>query len=74
VELAVARIFERVLDVIDARPEDSVSSLGGDSLDVVMIATELQAASGVDVSAQDVEDRTIAELSEWISLAVERSR
>jgi acyl-coenzyme A synthetase/AMP-(fatty) acid ligase len=40
--IEVAKIFESVLDIAGATPEDNVSSLGGDSLQAVRVAVELE--------------------------------
>jgi acyl carrier protein len=45
----VAGIFEKVLGVGDATPEDSLSSLGGDSLQAVEIMAEIEARFGFSV-------------------------
>jgi acyl carrier protein len=46
----VARVFERVLGVGGATPEDNVSTLGGDSLQAVDIVLELERHFGVELS------------------------
>jgi acyl-coenzyme A synthetase/AMP-(fatty) acid ligase/acyl carrier protein len=64
----VVKVFERVLGVEGARPDDDVSSLGGDSLQAVTIATELEERFAVVIS-DDVMDaaRTIQDLARWIA-------
>ena len=64
----VAKVFERVLGVDGAMPDDDVSSLGGDSLQAVTIATELEERFAV-VLSDDVMDtaRTIQDLARWIA-------
>ena len=64
----VVKVFERVLGVEGARPDDDVSSLGGDSLQAITIATELEERFAVVIS-EDVMDaaRTIQDLAQWIA-------
>lgn len=65
---AVAAVFERVLGVEGAMPDDDLSSLGGDSLQAITIAAELEERFAVGIS-EDVMDsaRTIQELAGWIA-------
>ena len=51
----IARVFEAVLDVEAASPEDDIQSLGGDSLQVVDIARELSRRLGVEIPAEAIE-------------------
>jgi acyl-coenzyme A synthetase/AMP-(fatty) acid ligase len=64
----VAKVFERVLGVEGAMPDDGVSSLGGDSLQAITIAAELEERFSV-VITDDVMDtaRTIQDLAWWIA-------
>jgi amino acid adenylation domain-containing protein len=64
----VASAFEAVLGIRGATPEDNLLSLGGDSLQAVGVALELQNRTGVTVP-QEVfaEIRSIRDLAEWIS-------
>jgi len=61
-------IFETVLGDVRATPEDNVSSLGGDSLQAVKVAIELQAHFGVRIP-QDIFEttQTIRELARWLA-------
>ena len=65
---AVAEVFERVLGVEGAMPDDDLSSLGGDSLQAITIATELGERFSVDISEELLDSaRTIQELARWIA-------
>ncbi len=62
------RIFESILGDVGATPEDNVSSLGGDSLQAVQIAAELQYRFGVALPIDIFETaQTIRELARWIA-------
>ncbi|MCI0603014.1 non-ribosomal peptide synthetase [bacterium] len=64
----LAAIFERVLDVSDVSSEDTVFSLGGDSLHASMIAVEIEKAFGFQISPDVVlaTSGTIGGLAAWI--------
>jgi amino acid adenylation domain-containing protein len=64
----VARVFERVLGVSGATADDSIASLGGDSLQVTEIAAELETHFGV-VVADDImaATRSIRDFAMWIA-------
>ena len=65
---AVAKVFEQVLDVTSATPEDNIASLGGDSLQAVDIAAELERCFGVIVSDETMASAlTIRDLAVWIA-------
>lgn len=68
VEAHVAALFERVIEVEDASGEDTVSSLGGDSLHSVLIAAELEMQFGIRVPSETVERGSIDEVASWIRL------
>jgi nonribosomal peptide synthetase DhbF len=61
-------IFESVLGDVRATPEDNVSSLGGDSLQAVKVAIELQTHFGIPIP-QDIFEttQTIRELARWLA-------
>jgi amino acid adenylation domain-containing protein len=64
----VAKVFEHVLEVDGATSEDNVSSLGGDSLQAIEIAAQLEARFGITVSAEAMASaRTIRDLGLWIA-------
>ena len=64
----VARVFEDVLRVTGATAEDSIASLGGDSLQAVEVVIQLQHRLGVTVSFEAFQrSQSIAELTAWIS-------
>jgi amino acid adenylation domain-containing protein len=64
----VVKIFEKVLEVINATPDDNVASLGGDSLQAIEIAAELEFHFAIAIPAQVMESaQTIRELAEWIA-------
>jgi amino acid adenylation domain-containing protein len=64
----VARVFERVLGVSGATAEDTVLSLGGDSLQSVDLVLHLERELGVPVSLEAFQQsQSIGELTQWIS-------
>jgi amino acid adenylation domain-containing protein len=69
------KIFESILGDVRATPEDNVSSLGGDSLQVVQIAAELQYRFGIALPIDIFETtQTIRELARWIASRIELRR
>jgi amino acid adenylation domain-containing protein len=65
----VAGIFESVLGTTGATPEDNVSSLGGDSLQAVRVALELETRFRIAIPAAIFESmQTIRELTRWIAI------
>jgi amino acid adenylation domain-containing protein len=65
----VAGIFESVLGITGATPEDNVSSLGGDSLQAVRVALELETRFRITIPAAIFESmQTIRELTRWIAI------
>jgi amino acid adenylation domain-containing protein len=65
---AVAKVFEQVLEVTGATPDDNVASLGGDSLQAVDVAAELERHFGVIVSDETMASSlTIQDLALWIA-------
>ena len=65
---AVAKVFEQVLEVTGATPDDNVASLGGNSLQAVDIAAELERCFGVIVSDETMGSAlTIQDLALWIA-------
>jgi acyl carrier protein len=68
----VAEIFESVLGKVRATPEDNVWSLGGDSLQVVRVAIEMENRFDIAIPPDVFEStQTIRELARW--LAVQRA-
>jgi acyl carrier protein len=64
----VARVFEQVLQVTGATADDNLASLGGDSLQAVDIAAELERRFGVMVSEETMAAaHTIQDLALWIA-------
>jgi amino acid adenylation domain-containing protein len=64
----VAKVFEQVLEVTGATADDNLASLGGDSLQAVDIAAELERHFGVIVSDETmVSTHTIQDLALWIA-------
>jgi amino acid adenylation domain-containing protein len=64
----VARVFEEVLGVTRATADDSVLSLGGDSLQSVDLVLHLERELGVPVSLEAFQQsQSIRNLAEWIS-------
>jgi amino acid adenylation domain-containing protein len=62
-------IFEGVLGNVGATAEDSVSSLGGDSLQAIRIALELEKNFRVAIAPEVFESiQTIRELARWIAV------
>jgi amino acid adenylation domain-containing protein len=65
----VAGIFDAVLGTTGATPEDNVFSLGGDSLQAVRVALELETRFRIALPAAIFESmQTIGELTRWIAL------
>jgi acyl carrier protein len=63
----VAEVFEMVLGVSGAGPEDNLPSLGGDSLQAIEIISELEARFGLRVPSDVFEARhNIRDLAMWI--------
>jgi acyl carrier protein len=64
---AVAEVFEQVIGVGGATADDNLASLGGDSLQAVDIAAELERRFGVLISDETMAStRTIQYLAMWI--------
>jgi len=64
----VAKVFEQVLEVTGATADDNLASLGGDSLQAVDIAAELERRFGVIVSEETMASaHTIQDLALWIA-------
>jgi len=64
----VAGIFETVLGTTGATPDDNVASLGGDSLQAVKVAIELETRFRIAIPADIFEStQTIGELARWIA-------
>jgi len=63
----VARIFEQVIGIAGAMPDDNVASLGGDSLQAVNIALELETRFRVAIPTEIFKGMlAIRELAQWI--------
>jgi fengycin family lipopeptide synthetase E len=66
--LTVAKVFEMVLGAANASPEDNILSLGGDSLQAIKVALELERRFGIAIQPENFfEMQTIRQVSEWIS-------
>jgi acyl carrier protein len=64
----LVKIFDSVLGNVGATAEDNVSSLGGDSLQAVRVALELEKRFGVVIPANVFESiQTIRELARWLA-------
>jgi enterobactin synthetase component F len=64
----VAKVFEQMVGVAGATPDDNLASLGGDSLQAVDIAAELERRFGVMVSDETMAAaHTIRDLALWIA-------
>jgi fengycin family lipopeptide synthetase E len=64
----VAKVFEQVLEVTGATADDNLASLGGDSLQAVDVAAELERRFGVIVSEETMAAaHTIQDLALWIA-------
>jgi acyl carrier protein len=64
----VTKIFQHVLHVVNATPDDNVSSPGGDSLQAIEIAAQLEARFGIPITDRSMESaRTIRDLAGWIA-------
>jgi amino acid adenylation domain-containing protein len=64
----VIEVFEQTLSVNGATPDDNLASLGGDSLQVAEIATELARRFKMVVTLDAIESaRTIEDIALWIS-------
>jgi amino acid adenylation domain-containing protein len=65
----LVKIFDSVLGNVGATAEDNVSSLGGDSLQAVKVALELERHFDVVVPADVFESiQTIQELARWLAV------
>jgi amino acid adenylation domain-containing protein len=65
----LVKIFDSVLGDVGATAEDNVSSLGGDSLQAVKVALELEKHFGVTIPANVFESiQTIQELARWLAV------
>lgn len=61
-------VFERVLGDVKATADDNIHTLGGDSLQAVRIALELESRLGVAIPVDVFEAaQTIGELANWIA-------
>jgi amino acid adenylation domain-containing protein len=64
----VAKVFEQVLEVTGATADDNLASLGGDSLQAVDVAAELERRFGIIVSEETMAAaHTIQDLALWIA-------
>jgi len=71
----VAEIFASVIGVDRATFDDNVLSLGGDSLQAIKVAIELESRFGVAIPVDVFEStRTILELARWIAIQRRRRR
>ena len=64
----IAGILESIIGVKGATPEDTVPSLGGNSLQELNVFTELERAFGVIISDEMINQRpTISSIARWIT-------
>jgi amino acid adenylation domain-containing protein len=64
----VIKVFESVIGTSGATLQDNTSSLGGDSLQVIKIALELERRFGIAMDSESFDaSRTIRELTCWIA-------
>jgi acyl-coenzyme A synthetase/AMP-(fatty) acid ligase/acyl carrier protein len=69
----IAGIFEAVIGVTDATPEDTVASIGGDSLQEIHIIAELERCYGVSIPDDLIKERpTISSIASWIAGQIAR--
>jgi acyl carrier protein len=65
----LVKIFESVLGNVGATLEDNVLSLGGDSLQAIKVALELEKHFGIAIPADVFESiQTIRELARWLTV------
>jgi amino acid adenylation domain-containing protein len=65
----VIQVFEQFIGVAGATADDNIASLGGDSLQAVDIAAELERRFGVTVTDETMAStQTIAALASWIEV------
>jgi acyl-coenzyme A synthetase/AMP-(fatty) acid ligase/acyl carrier protein len=70
----VLGVFEQMLSVAGASPDDNLTSLGGDSLQAVEIAIELEGRFKVLDTLEAVQSgRTIQDIALWISTQLQKS-
>ena len=62
----IIQVFEEIIGIAGATADDNVASLGGDSLQAVDIAAELERRFAVTVSDEAMAAQTIQELALWI--------
>ena len=68
----VARAFEAVVCGVHATPEDNLLSLGGDSLQAVALALELEARLGVPIPRAVLREAlSIRDLAQWMARRLE---
>ena len=64
----VARAFEKIVPGAHATPEDNLLSLGGDSLQAVELALELERAMGVKIPGAVMQhSQSIRDLAAWVA-------
>lgn len=73
-EEAVMKAVEDVLEITGSTPDDSLASLGADSLQAIGVASELERRFGIVVPPDAFElTRPICDLSHWIAMEQRRS-
>lgn len=71
----IADIFERAIGTVGAIPEDNLTSLGGDSLQAIKIALELEKRFSVTILPENFNPtRSIRDLARWIASKKARSK
>jgi amino acid adenylation domain-containing protein len=64
----LTEIFEAIIGAVGATPEDNVVSLGGDSLQAIHIAIELESRFGVTIPPEVFQEMpNILDLAQWIA-------
>jgi acyl carrier protein len=68
----IIKLFESVLGSLRITPGDNVSSLGGDSLQAIKVALELELRFGIAIPVEVFESmQSIRELARWLTTRFE---
>ena len=63
----IARIYEETLEVDGATADDTLNSLGGDSLQVLNLALEFERHFEVEIPTDMLEEAAIRDLARWVA-------
>ena len=63
----IARIYEETLEVDGATADDTLNSLGGDSLQVLNLALEFKRHFEVEIPTDMLEEAAIRDLARWVA-------